>query len=98
MFFLQKNQELKDQLSKIKSLKLELIEEYDDCKTLINDIKNTQGKKLDLNKIEIFLADIRLSMESIKQNNHDVSNDNFVNYIKDYSYKKNPDHQITFVC
>jgi hypothetical protein len=55
MFFLQKNQELKDQLSKIKSLKLELIEEYDDCKTLINDIKNTQGKKLDLNKIEIKL-------------------------------------------
>jgi len=46
---------VKDQLQKIKSLKLELIKKFDDCKKLISDIKNTQGKKLDLNKIEIKL-------------------------------------------
>ena len=48
-------QELKDHDKNIKSLKLELTEKYDDCKTLIKDIKNTQGNKLDLNKIEIKL-------------------------------------------
>ena len=46
---------VKDQLQKIKSLKLELTKKFDDCKKLISDIKNTQGKKLDLNKIEIKL-------------------------------------------
>jgi len=48
-------QELKDHDKNIKSLKLELTKKYDDCKTLIKDIKNTQGNKLDLNKIEIKL-------------------------------------------
>jgi hypothetical protein len=87
MFFLQKNQELKDQLSKIKSLKLELIEEYDDCKTLINDIKNTQGKKLDLNKIEIKLNEQKRMIEVNSRflNNEPVISD--LDLLKDLNTK-----------
>ena len=79
--------ELKELLPKIKSLKLELTKKYDDCKTLINDIKNTQGKKLDLNKIEIKLNEQKRMIEVNSRflNNEPVISD--LDLLKDLNTK-----------
>ena len=78
---------IKKELQKIKSLKLELIKEHDDCKILINDIKKTQGKKLDLNKIEIKLNEQKRMIEVNSRflNNESVISD--LDLLKDLNKK-----------
>lgn len=82
-----KLKELKDHDKNIKRLKLELTKKYDDCKTLINNIKNTQGKKLDLNKIEIRLNEQKRMIEVNSRflNNESVISD--LDLIKDLDKK-----------
>ena len=83
-----KNEHDKDTWTKnIKRLKLELTKKYDDCKTLINDIKNTQGKKLDLNKIEIKLNEQKRMIEVNSRflNNEPVISD--LDLLKDLNTK-----------
>ena len=84
---LKRLKELKELLPKIKILKLELTKKYDDCKTLINDIKNTQGKKLDLNKIEIKLNEQKRMIEVNSRflNNESVISD--LDLLKDLNTK-----------
>ena len=84
---LKRLKELKELLPKIKSLKLELTKEHDDCKTLINDIKKTQGKKLDLNKIEIKLNEQKRMIEVNSRflNNESVISD--LDLLKDLNNK-----------
>ena len=89
-----KLKELKDHDKNKKSLKLELTKKYDDCKTLIDDcktlikdIKNTQGKKLYLNKIEIRLNEQKQMIEANFrfQNNELVISD--LDLLKDLNKK-----------
>lgn len=82
-----KLKELKDHDKNIKRLKLELTKKYDDCKTLINNIKNTQGEKLDLNKIEIRLNEQKQMIEVNSRflNNEQVISD--LDLIKDLDKK-----------